>query len=359
MSIRKTVYLSAICLFLLVLLHPFPASSAPLDNWHVRNSVPGGYTLNAVAYGNGMFVAVGSQGTILSSPEGTNWTARSSGTLHNLKGITFGNGMFVAVGGTWDSFGVPRGSVILTSPDGLTWISRISTGTGPDLLSVAYGSSSFAAVGSLGLVMYSPDGITWSSINPIAFFTWQGITWSKGIFVAGGGSGPKMITSPDGLGWTERAIDFNTFDVQGLTHGAGIFVAVGRDFNTYVPMVLISPDGILWSQSTTDASAALFGVTFGNNTFIAVGDHGSMTTSPDGLNWSVRQAGTTESLSSIAYGNSTFVAVGSNGLIIQSDAVIEAVGVPTLSACGMIVFAISCGFAATRSLQKYGSLNPH
>ncbi len=42
MSIRKMVYLSAICLSLLVFLIPSPSFADSLDNWHVRNSVPGG-----------------------------------------------------------------------------------------------------------------------------------------------------------------------------------------------------------------------------------------------------------------------------------------------------------------------------
>jgi hypothetical protein len=34
--------------------------------------------LNGVAYGNGLFVAVGDFGTILTSPDGVNWTVRTS-----------------------------------------------------------------------------------------------------------------------------------------------------------------------------------------------------------------------------------------------------------------------------------------
>jgi hypothetical protein len=51
-----------------------------------------------VTYGNGLFVAVGKGGTILTSPDGVNWTARTSGTRNDLYGVTYGNGTFVAVG---------------------------------------------------------------------------------------------------------------------------------------------------------------------------------------------------------------------------------------------------------------------
>jgi hypothetical protein len=90
-----------------------------------------------VTYGNGLFVAVGRFGTILTSPDGVSWTARTSGTGNDLErrdlrerplrggggrrrhphlpgrgdldaadlgderlplGVTYGNGLFVAVG---------------------------------------------------------------------------------------------------------------------------------------------------------------------------------------------------------------------------------------------------------------------
>ena len=72
--------------------------------WILRN--PGFGAFDGVAYGNGRFVAVGI-GDIFTSPDGVNWTARTSVTSNYLNGVTYGNGRFVAVG----NFGT-----ILTSP---------------------------------------------------------------------------------------------------------------------------------------------------------------------------------------------------------------------------------------------------
>jgi hypothetical protein len=133
--------------------------------------------LNGVTYGNGLFVAVGEGGTILTSPDGVTWTQRTSGTgmalrrdlrerplrggggslgRHHphlpgrgdldgrtsgtgywLDGVTYGNGLFVAVG---------DGGTILTSPDGVNWTQRTS-GTGNWLFGVTYGNGLFVAVG--------------------------------------------------------------------------------------------------------------------------------------------------------------------------------------------------------------------
>ena len=52
-------------------------------------------------------MAVGRGGAILTSPDGVTWTQRTSGTSRDLNGVAYGNGLFVAVG----DFGI-----IFTSP---------------------------------------------------------------------------------------------------------------------------------------------------------------------------------------------------------------------------------------------------
>jgi hypothetical protein len=72
-------------------------------NWTLRNL---GDSLNGVTYGNGLFVAVGEGGTILTSPDGVSWTQRTSPEKSDLLSVAYRNGRFVAVGG----------GTILTSP---------------------------------------------------------------------------------------------------------------------------------------------------------------------------------------------------------------------------------------------------
>jgi hypothetical protein len=47
---------------------------------------------------NGLFVAVGAYGAILTSPGRVSWTAQTSPTIAWLFSLTYGNGLFVAVG---------------------------------------------------------------------------------------------------------------------------------------------------------------------------------------------------------------------------------------------------------------------
>ena len=84
---------------------------------------------NSMAYGAGLFVAVGGSSTntnttsYSTSPDGTTWTSRSSLPVSlNWKSITYANGYFVAVG--QDSSGAAITTGVATSTDGLTWTSR-------------------------------------------------------------------------------------------------------------------------------------------------------------------------------------------------------------------------------------------
>ena len=67
--------------------------------WTQRTSSFGTDGISGVAYGQGMFVAVGSYGKLTTSINGTSWTQRNSsfGT-DGINGVAYGQGMFVAVG---------------------------------------------------------------------------------------------------------------------------------------------------------------------------------------------------------------------------------------------------------------------
>jgi photosystem II stability/assembly factor-like uncharacterized protein len=64
----------------------------------------------------------------------------------------------------------------------------------------------------------------------------------------------------------------------------------------------------------------LYGVTFGNNTFVAVGESGTIVKSNDnGASWEeALSSGTSNTLNGVTFGNNIFMAVGSSGTIVKS-----------------------------------------
>ncbi|PWE57125.1 hypothetical protein DEM27_05645 [Metarhizobium album] len=128
--------------------------------------------INDVKFINNIFVAVGSAGRILTSPNGITWTSRTSGTTTNLNGVTFGAGTYVAVGGLTPT----QNAVIVSSPDLITWTSR-GTVTTTALYNVEYSSAGFLAVGDTGVARLSKTGISWSATPTGVTNTLRGVTF--------------------------------------------------------------------------------------------------------------------------------------------------------------------------------------
>ena len=57
---------------------------------------------------------------------------------------------------------------------------------------------------------------------------------------------------------------------------------------------------------------------FGNGTFLAVGDHGTLVTSEDGTNWMRHNSGVPQRLGAVVFMNDNFVVGGDQGVIVQS-----------------------------------------
>ena len=119
-------------------------------SWTDMSSKAPNHSVYSAAYGNGLFVVVGSTGKISTSPDGITWTQRTSPFGNNtINKVTDGNGKFVAVG---------RSGTIATSTDGITWVLSESPVT-VDLLTVAYGANKFVAMGNSKTVITSPTGL--------------------------------------------------------------------------------------------------------------------------------------------------------------------------------------------------------
>ena len=277
-------------------------------------------TLNGVAWSGTQFVAVGSGGTILTSPDGTTWTSRTldtstflgaflQGTF--LQGVTWSGTQFVAVG---------SGGTVLTSPDGITWTSHFSQGATNILYGVAWSGTQFVAVGSVGTIRTSPDGITWTSQTSGTGYDLKGVTWSGTQFVVVGSfaSSGIILTSSDGASWGQQQVNPQSgppFDgLSGVTWSGAQFVAVGVHIFT-------SPGGldpgVLWTLQTSGATNSLNSVAWSGTQFVAVGDGGTIVTSSDGITWTRQASGTANAMLGVAWSGTKFVAVGS-GTILSS-----------------------------------------
>ena len=142
-------------------------------------------SLQAVTYGNGIFVAVGPGGTIYTSSNGTVWDDRSAGApnTRNWNSITYGNGKFVAVSGNGPG-------QVMWSTDGISW-TAVESPEAISYRSVTYAAGLYVAVAQVGQAdqkgcMVSTDAINWTATDAIydSPTQWESVTYGKGKYVA-------------------------------------------------------------------------------------------------------------------------------------------------------------------------------
>ena len=179
----------------------------------------------SVTFGEGLFVAVGegnNDSLAMTSPDGITWTRHVTNPTHQRlwSNVEYANGNFVAVAMRNNN---SANTDVMTSPDGITWTLRTtpeftnctpsSTARCNQFWGLAYGNGAWVAVGSVNSngasfnVMRSTDnGSTWTYVTVPSAQSWRDVTFSGSEFIAvSRDAGPKMMTSADGITWTERS----------------------------------------------------------------------------------------------------------------------------------------------------------
>jgi len=178
-----------------------------------------------IAWGNGVFVAVGASGHCYRSLDGITWVRTHEfvvdGAPNNLRRVRFLNGLFVAVG-------IPN--TIMTSPDGLTWTTR-TVGLG-EISDIAWsGERWFASYPrdfnstNWGRYASSTDLVTWVEHSIPAIVVRQDLTFSikhtpRGLFILGSNIEARtssLFVSQNGEpdSWSEERVDLQLDGLQG------------------------------------------------------------------------------------------------------------------------------------------------
>ncbi|HRJ91946.1 MAG TPA: PKD domain-containing protein, partial [Candidatus Thiothrix moscowensis] len=293
----------------------------PLNVWNSRASNSTGSLRDIASDGNKLAV-VASNGEILTSNDASTWSKTDLGGNVRLYGVYYTNGLWVVVGDDyrWNPDGWV--GVIYTSTDTVTWTRRhFDTTISSTLLSVAYGNGSWVAVGNNGRVLNSTNGVTWTSSSSGTTEHIKSVAYGSGTFVAvtnkGGG---RVLTSTDGIAWADPGtmamsswkslyyIDYlsNRFITSGFYAGIRYSTDGGMNFqskqpdsqstpaNAYAPGLffsagvnapqqgdetdinLVSTDGENWNLLTTASQPNRNAAVFFKNTFVTVGESGSI-----------------------------------------------------------------------------------
>jgi hypothetical protein len=291
-----------------------PARSAA---W-VQRALPSSifYGANAVAYGGGIFAAVGNGSLAATSPDGVTWTQRALPyTAVFYSGIVYGNGVFLAVADA------NRSAI---STDGVTWTPRTQAFTGGWQPTVAYGGGQFVALSNGLISAASTDGINWQTYSAPAFSP-DYATYGNGTFVVVGSGESTCLTSTNGTSWTVRTLPVAS-SWSGIAYGSGLFVVIDKGSGSGSPVYLTSPDGIAWTQRALPVSADWRAVTYGDGAFVIVssGTPSTTLTSTDGLTWTQRALPIAAGWRAVGFGGGTFVALSNSSTAASASAGIGA-----------------------------------
>lgn len=298
-------------------------------------AAPSAFLQNGVAYGSSKFVSVGYSRTILTSPDGISWTARTAPDSNFFQGnsVAWDGSQFVLVG---DSSNLASyAPVIATSPDGVTWTRRSWTNGGGEtqLVDVTGTASRLTAVGANGAIISSADaGASWSSeTTPATITSLAGVADSGSLRIAVGrnSSSQGVLIANSGSGWAQTGTPASNWVPRDVVWTGSLWVVVGADSVNFGAnaVVMYSSDGSTWTRVDlpTDAAPAgyaLRDITWTGSQFVAVGDNIQsgrvVVTSPDAATWTQAFLGSVSGngvLESVASGGGIVVAIGGNGTV--------------------------------------------
>ena len=280
---------------------------------------------NGVVYGAALkrVAAVGNAGTIFAgdfnytstnpNPPGvTAWTQATvpTGFVSDLSAVTYSGSQFIALG--------TDGSIV-TSTDGNAWTSAVSIpNVNARMNSLTFGLVSsvttYVAVGNGGNIFTSTDlTAAWTPAASNTMDDLYNVSFLNNGFVATGANGTLLTSAADAITWVSRNSTTSTA-LRGAAYGTGPaagasaqYVVVG-DSGT----IVTSTDGTTWNLTPPPLSQDLRAISFGTR-FVAVGQGGAVVYSDDAINWSVSSVLGSPDLASIIFTPAMYLAVGPSG----------------------------------------------
>jgi hypothetical protein len=296
------------------------AESTDGVNWNPVNvDTPSTLRLNSIEWLNGRFMAVGSNGVLMTSHDGLQWEITYFDSAHDLYSVAWnGSHYFISaqhrysipfeVGQIFDGF-------FYVSDDATEWrvkrpwptrrTNRL-TALGNHLLLL--GESDADGAGGIAI---SEDKKLWHQVQTTANAIFADAAWNGSRFVAVGQAG-HIETSDDGELWTPRSSGI-TENLSGVIWTGAQFVAVGD-----AGCALTSPAGVVWTKQNTGIVEDLYAVEQGSGLLVASGRGGGLITSTDAVSWVQRDSATHSDILDILWDGARFMTTGRSGSITQS-----------------------------------------
>lgn len=168
-------------------------------------------------------------------------------------------------------------------------------------------------------VITSPDGVNWTLRAMPVSTAWYAIAWGNGMFVAISYNTSICATSPDGINWTQRALPAAGYWFT-MTYTNGLFIAICTSSSIYAT----SPDGINWTQRALPSSQLWRSIAWSGTLFVVPAYNAAIcATSPDGINWTQRALPQNQSWCKVAWVKNQFICLiyGSTTYLTSPDGI--------------------------------------
>lgn len=286
-------------------------------------SLPTSETLRDVAWGNGFWVAVGENGTLIYTEDETGetgWTDNSNpGSLvGDLVSVTYSEalGMWL-VGSANDGGELKTYAYVVGDPDGAWTASTVSPMTGASYIArILAGPNEILATNSVGDIARSTNGTSWTLVTSGGGTAAAAIAYGQGRWLMVRANGTALYSVDGGLNWLTAPT--GPASSPHLTFGQGKFVLAGAGKVAEIPAATLAG----WTVRFVDGSPTFTCMGFGgpNGSFLAGAgtSEGSVYFARVPSLWSVADSETlsTNLPKAVAGNSATWVVVGENGTLL-------------------------------------------
>lgn len=200
------------------------------------------------------------------SPDGINWTSSAAlpSTQWTIEAIAYGKGIFTALGGAYCSY----------SYNGLDWIQAANhPGGSGNWVAIEYNGDKFVTADD-DRSMTSSNGIDWTlhagALSGGAGGFYSDIRWNGSVFLAiDSGISTLSFTSPDGIVWTSRTKPAYTTNAVAWT--GEVFVIA--PYIGGLDQFWVSADGISWTGYVPTPTMYGFGIAWNGAVLCVVGNN--------------------------------------------------------------------------------------
>lgn len=303
---------------LFIAVQPSSVQALVGRDWTLRTPLPTAESIQSVAVntaGN-LLVAVGNNGEIWTSSNGTSWTKQTSGTTTNLLDVIYAGTKFIAVG---------ENSVVVSSTDGIAWTVGAALGN-ETLTSIVYTGSYYVicgGTGTLGTAQSSTNATSWTRVNPPAVANMVTDVTNVGTSIVFAITEKNILRGNLGTGgsiaWTKLSgfTGLTASDTPvSIATTAGSVMVLATISNTDSKL-WTSGAGLNWTQQQITTSALRVQSVGASAEIIGVGSAGEAWTSPNGTAWTDRSTGDPTDLLGGGKLGSTYVVTGEAGRILS------------------------------------------